>query len=116
MDGGDFRAVRPRPAAVVCRRHPGFAEDLGVAIGDPLVFAQSHPGLVEWGKALRSGAIRVEGRRDLARALSRWNASPRAQLQMRKGLHYSPHAGFPPGSGRSATVTLGVRRQNITNF
>jgi DNA-binding HxlR family transcriptional regulator len=71
--------------AEICRRHPGFEEDLTVVIEDPQVFARWHLGLVEWGRALRSGAIRVEGRRDLARALPRWNAGPQAHAQMRKG-------------------------------
>jgi DNA-binding HxlR family transcriptional regulator len=77
----------------ICRRHPGFEEDLIVAIEDPQVFAQWHLGLVEWGKALRSGSIRIEGRRDLARALPTWNAGPQAHAQMRKGKrHEVPHS------------------------
>jgi hypothetical protein len=54
------------------------------------VFAQWHLGLVERGKALRSGAIRVEGRRDLARALPRWNAGPQAHARVRKRKGYTP--------------------------
>ena len=90
----------------ICRRHPGFEEDLIVAIENPQVFAQWHLGLIEWGKVLRSGAIRVEGRRDLARALPRWNAGPQAHARMRKGeeAHPGPHAGSPLGPGRSASV------------
>jgi len=67
----------------ICRRHPGFEEDLVVAIEDPQTFANWHLGLVEWGEALRSGAIRVEGRRDLARALPTWNAGPQLHAQRR---------------------------------
>jgi DNA-binding HxlR family transcriptional regulator len=69
----------------ICRRHPGFEEDLIVAIEDHQVFARWHLGLVEWGKALRSGGIRIEGRRDLARALPTWNAGPQGHAQMRTG-------------------------------
>jgi hypothetical protein len=77
----------------ICRRHPGFEEDLIVAIEDHQVFAHWHLGLVEWGKTLRSGGIRVEGRRDLARALPRWNAGPHAHAQMCKGKgHEAPHS------------------------
>ncbi len=74
----------------ICRRRPGFEEDLIVSIEDPQVFAQWHLGLVEWSKALRSGAVRVEGRRDLARALPRWNAGPQAHAQVRKRKGYTP--------------------------
>jgi DNA-binding HxlR family transcriptional regulator len=69
----------------ICRRYPGFEEDLIVAIGDPQAFAQWHLGLIDWGEALRSGGIRVLGRPDLARALPTWNAGPEAHAQMRKG-------------------------------
>lgn len=83
----------------ICRRYPGFEEDLIVAIEDPLVFAEWHLGLVEWGKALRSEAIRVEGRRDLARSLPKWNASPQVQVQMRKRKGYTPVHTQTPGPG-----------------
>jgi hypothetical protein len=69
----------------ICRRRPGFEEDLIVAIEDHQIFAQWHLGLVEWGRALRSRAIRVEGRRELARGLPRWNAGPQAHAHMRNG-------------------------------
>jgi DNA-binding HxlR family transcriptional regulator len=81
----------------ICRRHPGFEADLIVVIEDHQAFAQWHLGLVEWGRALRSGAIRVEGRRDLARALPRWNAGPQGHAQMRKGKgHEAPHSTTSP--------------------
>jgi DNA-binding HxlR family transcriptional regulator len=77
----------------ICLRHPGFEEDLIVAIEDHQAFAQWHLGLVEWGKVLRSGGIRVDGRRDLARALPAWNAGPQAHAQMRKGKRReAPHS------------------------
>jgi DNA-binding HxlR family transcriptional regulator len=71
-----------------CRRHPGFDEDLIVAIEDPLMFARWHLGLVEWGQVLRTRAIRVEGQRDLARALPTWNAGPEAHKQRREEKGY----------------------------
>ena len=71
-----------------CRRHPGFDEDLIVAIEDPLMFARWHLGLVEWGQVLRTGAIRVEGHRDLARALPTWNAGPEVHKQRREAKGY----------------------------
>jgi DNA-binding HxlR family transcriptional regulator len=79
-----------------CRRHPGFDEDLIVAIEDPLMFARWHLGLAEWGQVLRTGAIRVEGPRGLARALPTWNAGPETHRQRRKE---KGHAGgrYPNG-------------------
>lgn len=67
----------------VCRRHPGFDEDLIVTIQDPLVFALWHLGRVQWGDALGSGGIRVEGRRDLAGTLPTWNEGPEAHARIR---------------------------------
>ncbi|MGH2572130.1 MAG: FAD-binding protein [Actinomycetota bacterium] len=68
----------------VCRKHPGFEEDLIVTITDPHGFALWHLGRIGWGDALRSGGIRVEGRRDLARALPTWNEGPEAHTRMRE--------------------------------
>jgi DNA-binding HxlR family transcriptional regulator len=67
----------------VCRRHPGFEEDLIVTIQDPLVFALWHLGRVEWADALQAGGIRVEGRRDLARTLPTWNEGPATHARIR---------------------------------
>jgi hypothetical protein len=47
-----------------------------VTITDPLTFARWHLGLVEWGAALRSGQVQVQGPRALSRALPTWNAGP----------------------------------------
>jgi hypothetical protein len=69
--------------AEICSKHPGFEEDLIVAIEDSHAFGAWHLGLVEWSDALRSGKIRVEGRRDLARALPTWNAGPQLHAQVR---------------------------------
>ena len=95
----------------ICRRHPGFEEDLIVTIKDPLVFARWHLGLVEWGRVLRSEAVRVEGRQDLARALPRWNAGPQAQIQMRKRKGYtpSPMQATGPGAGATQPSPSGLR-------
>lgn len=62
--------------AEVCHKHPGFEENLVVAVEEPRSFARWHLGLIEWGAALRAGHIRISGRRDLARALPTWNARP----------------------------------------
>lgn len=59
--------------AELCEKHPGFEEDLVVVVNDPLAFARWHLGEIEWGHALRAGAIAVHGQRDLARALPTWN-------------------------------------------
>jgi len=74
----------------ICRRHPGFEEDLIVTIVDPQVFAQWHLGLVGWGQVLRSRGVRIEGRRNLARALPTWNAGPQTHKQRRKGKGHAP--------------------------
>jgi hypothetical protein len=62
-----------RGDAELCLKHPGGEEDLIVVINEPLAFARWHMGKIEWGDALRSGAIEVKGSRDLARALPTWN-------------------------------------------
>ena len=64
-------------AAEVCGIHPGFDEDLIVTVRDSTIFARWHLGLLEWGDALRSGDIRVDGPRALARALPEWNKRDR---------------------------------------
>jgi DNA-binding HxlR family transcriptional regulator len=70
----------------VCRKHPGFEEDLIVTIDDPNDFALWHLGRIEWADALRSGGIRVEGRRDLARTLPTWNEGPQAHARIREKI------------------------------
>lgn len=59
--------------AELCEKHPGFDEDLVVVVEDTVAFARWHLGQIEWGDALRSGAIRVIGSPELARALPTWN-------------------------------------------
>jgi DNA-binding HxlR family transcriptional regulator len=59
--------------AEICEKYPGGQEDVVVAINDPVAFARWHLGELEWGDALRSGAIAVNGSRQLARTLPTWN-------------------------------------------
>jgi DNA-binding HxlR family transcriptional regulator len=67
-----------RGSAEICRFDPGFGDDVTVRINDPLAFARWHLGSITWADAVRSGAITVEGRRDIRRALPTWNRSPDA--------------------------------------
>jgi hypothetical protein len=62
-----------RGAAEYCLKYPGGEEELIVVVNDPLAFARWHIGQIEWGDALRSGAIEVKGSPALARALPTWN-------------------------------------------
>jgi hypothetical protein len=73
--------------AEICEKHPGGDEDLVVLIHDPLAFARWHLGEIAWRDALRSGAIELTGRRDLARALPTWN---RNAGQPQHGVHGAP--------------------------
>jgi DNA-binding HxlR family transcriptional regulator len=72
----------------ICRRYPGFEEDLVVTIADPQLFVEWHLGLVEWERVLRSGGVTMEGRRNVARALPTWNAGPEAHKQRREAKGY----------------------------
>jgi DNA-binding HxlR family transcriptional regulator len=65
-----------RGDAEICEKYPGGEEQLVVVVNDPVVFARWHLGDIEWGAALRSGAIEVHGSRRLARALPTWSTSP----------------------------------------
>jgi DNA-binding HxlR family transcriptional regulator len=69
--------------AEICSKHPGFEEDMVVLVSDSLAFAEWHLGLLEWDDALRSGGIRVEGPRELRRALPTWNAGPQVHARIR---------------------------------
>jgi DNA-binding HxlR family transcriptional regulator len=70
-----------RGDAEICEKYPGGEEQLIVVVNDPVAFARWHLGEIEWGDALRSGAIEVRGSRALARALPTWNgrAAPAPQ-------------------------------------
>jgi hypothetical protein len=62
-----------RGDAEICETYPGGEEDLVVVVNEPVAFARWHLGELEWGDALRSGAIEVVGSRTLARALPTWH-------------------------------------------
>ncbi|MDP8927632.1 MAG: hypothetical protein M3O70_03400 [Actinomycetota bacterium] len=90
--------------AEICDKHPGFEEDLVVVVEDTVAFARWHLGQIEWGDALRSGAIRVSGNRDLARSLPTWNrhAGP---FRRRPGPR--PDGSWPiPGPHNSGTAPI----------
>lgn len=70
---GRGRLLIERGDAEVCGRHPGGEEDLVVVVNDSVAFARWDLGELEWGEALRSGAIEVTGTQALARALPTWN-------------------------------------------
>jgi FAD/FMN-containing dehydrogenase/DNA-binding HxlR family transcriptional regulator len=70
--------------AELCSFDPGFEEDAVVTIEDHLAFARWHLGLVKWGTALRSGGIRVQGKRNITRALPTWNAGPHIHVAGRE--------------------------------
>ncbi|MGH2749468.1 MAG: FAD-binding protein [Actinomycetota bacterium] len=73
----------------LCSFDPGFEEDAVVTIEDDLMFARWHLGLLEWRSALRSGGIRVQGKRYITRALPTWNAGPLIHVAQRE-LHARP--------------------------
>lgn len=56
----------------LCYGDPCLEEDLLVE-ADSVAFVRWHTGEAEWAAALRSGAISVEGPRELARALPTWH-------------------------------------------
>ena len=58
--------------AELCYAPPGLPVDVSVTAGSE-AFTRWHVGGIEWRDALRSGAIRVDGPRALARALPTWN-------------------------------------------
>jgi DNA-binding HxlR family transcriptional regulator len=79
----------------ICNFDPGFGDDVVVTIEDPLTFARWHLGLVDWSAAVRSEAIRVEGPRDLCRALPTWNAYPEFRRRRRTEYERMPGGGPP---------------------
>lgn len=90
-----------RRTAELCAFDPGFGDDVVVTVADPLVFARWHLGLVEWPAALRSGAIAVEGPRELCRALPTWNAYP--DFRARRRAEHQRAPGSPPPPPPEAT-------------
>ena len=71
----------------ICRFDPRFGDDLIVTIRDPVVFAQWHLGLSDWAMALRSGAVAVDGPRQLRDALPMWNRGPEVHARKRAARH-----------------------------
>ena len=60
-------------------------------IHDPVAFARWHMAQLEWGAALRSGAIQVQGSPMLARALPTWNRRGWAADDPRGRFDPPPH-------------------------
>ncbi len=96
----------------VCRFDPGFGDDVVVGIEDPLTFARWHLGLVDWTVGLRSGAIRLEGPRDLCQALPTWNSGPEIHARMRAEHERAP-GGRP---ALPAEAIPGRQRQALLGF
>ena len=86
-----------RGDAEVCDKYPGGEEELVVVINEPLAFARWHLGELNWGVALRSGAIEVRGSRELARALPTWN-SRHSVANVRTRAETGPGVTDPPPS------------------
>lgn len=87
----------------ICNFNPGFGDDVVVTVCDPLTFARWHLGLVEWGAALRCGAIRVDGPRELSREVPTWNAYPQMRAGRRAEHQRAP--GSPPPLPPEAVAT-----------
>lgn len=60
----------------VCKKHPGFDEDLLVT-ADTEAFVRWHLGRLSWAAAIREHRIQVDGPTTLARAFPSWNARSR---------------------------------------
>lgn len=60
----------------VCRRNPGYDEDL-IVKGEAVALAEWHLGRLEWERAVMSGRITTSGIPKLARALPTWNQRSR---------------------------------------
>ena len=84
-----------RGDAELCGFDPGFGDDLGVGVNDPVVFARWHLGLIDWPAALRTGGIEVTGPRVLRRALPTWNFGPVIHRRQRAEHECAPGA-TPP--------------------
>lgn len=69
--------------AEICNFDPGFGDDVVVEVTDPVAFARWHLGTVDWNAAVRAGALRVSGDRQLRRVLPTWNAGPEIHRQQR---------------------------------
>jgi DNA-binding HxlR family transcriptional regulator len=92
-----------RGDAEYCLKYPGGEEELIVVVNDPLAFARWHMGQIEWGDALRSGAIEVKGSPALARALPTWNRRGWAADDPRAG--YDGSTQHQPAPTAATTLT-----------
>ena len=68
--------------AEICETYPGGEEHVFVTVHDPVAFARWHLGELEWGDALRSGAIAVTGPRSLVSALPTWSDSAQKHTEV----------------------------------
>lgn len=66
-----FWLVVQRPKPELCRKHPGFEEDLVIRT-DIRSLTSWHTGRVSIRRALREGIVEVDGPPDLVRALPTW--------------------------------------------
>jgi DNA-binding HxlR family transcriptional regulator len=82
--------------AELCSFDPGFEEDAVVTIEDHLAFARWHLGLVEWRAIVRSGGVRLEGKRAVTRVLPTWNAGPSIHIAGRKRHERPPEQSRAP--------------------
>jgi DNA-binding HxlR family transcriptional regulator len=72
--------VLDRGEASVCMQHPGYESDLVVTMATPCL-SEVFGGTTTWAAAVGSGAIQVEGRPALVKAMPRWFLwSPFAEL------------------------------------
>lgn len=72
------------PDSEVCRHDPGFEIELFV-LAQSRAFAEWHLGRIEWADALRAERIRVDGHRELGRALPTWNRRSAAARARARG-------------------------------
>jgi DNA-binding HxlR family transcriptional regulator len=73
-----------RPDPEVCRKSPGYAEDLLVTT-DTQALAQWHMGKVSLGRSIQAGAIEIQGPRRLVRAFAQWGGTTPFALLGRNG-------------------------------
>lgn len=66
-----FWIVVQRPAAELCRKHPGFEEDLIIAT-DTTSLSAWHMGRISTAAALREGLLAIQGPPTLVRGFVRW--------------------------------------------
>lgn len=97
----------------VCSFDPGFGEDAIITVEDDLTFARWHLGLVKWAAALRSGGIRVEGKREIIRALPTWNAGPEVHKAVRAQSLRPPETPRVPLDVLTRHVPAGRSAENV---